>query len=94
MKLKDIISKVFAVDKVAHFGVCFAITVILSAFINKPLGPVVGMLVAFALGLGKEIYDKVRGGKFELGDLVADFLGLAIAGICVTILMKLHLTLW
>ena len=94
MKLKDIISKVFAVDKVAHFGVCFVITVILSAFINKPIGPVVGMLTAFAAGLIKEIYDKVKGGSFEPGDLVADFLGLVIAGTCVTILMHLHLTLW
>lgn len=90
MKFNDI----FKVDKVAHFGVCFAITTILSAIINTPLGPVIGMLVAFALGLGKEIYDKVKGGPFSLGDLVADFIGLASAGICVTILMHLHLTLW
>ena len=89
MKLKDI----FAVDKVAHFGVCFAVTVIISTIINKPLGPVIGMIVALVLGLVKEIYDKVKGGKFELGDLVADFIGLASAGICVSVLMGLVLHL-
>ena len=85
MKFNDIIK----VDKVAHFGVCFAITTILSAFFNNAIGPVIGMGAALTIGLAKEIYDALKGGEFSLGDLVADFLGLASAGLCVSILMHL-----
>ena len=87
MKLKDIISKVFAVDKVAHFGVCLTIVVVVSACFRNLLGTVLGMIAALVVGLGKEIYDKVKGGPFSLADLVADFIGCVVGAVCCIIML-------
>ena len=89
MKFKDI----FAEDKVAHFGVTFALTVIISTIINSPIGPAIGMIAAVIVAIAKEIYDKVKGGRPSLADWVADFLGLVLGGICVSVLMGLVLHL-
>jgi VanZ family protein len=69
-------------DKVAHFGVCFAITVCVAAMTYRSeFCSVIGMAVAIFVGIGKEIYDKAKGGKIEVGDLVADLLGAGLAGV-------------
>lgn len=68
-------------DKVAHFGVCFAITVCVAAMTYRSeFCSVIGMAVAMIVGIGKEIYDKAKGGKIEVGDLVADLLGAGLGG--------------
>lgn len=38
-----------------------------------------GIAVAVVLGIAKELYDAKTGGKFEIKDLLADLLGVAIA---------------
>lgn len=73
MKLKDF----FATDKVAHFGVSMFITILVSCFFAKSEWCVcIGAAVALAVGIGKEIYDKAKGGIFDGFDLWADMLGI------------------
>ncbi len=78
MRINDFL----ATDKVAHFGVSFAITVCVAAMTYRSeFCSVIGMTVAILVGIGKEIYDKAKGGKIEVGDLVADLLGAGLAGV-------------
>ena len=54
-------------DKILHFVVSFLLTLI---------DPV----LAYALGVGKELFDAARGGMVDAGDLAADFLGILAGG--------------
>ena len=61
-------------DKILHAETCALITIIASLFL-----PVwAGALIAIALGVGKEIWDKHHGGVPSWLDLLAD-----IAGTCI-----------
>lgn len=68
-------------DKVKHFGVCFGITLSLGL-----ISPWLGALVAAAVGIGKEVYDKLRGGNFDLWDIAADAVG-AVIGILILVVL-------
>lgn len=57
-------------DKLKHFGACFGIALTFGL-----ISPLLGACVAAAAGIGKEVYDKCRGGKFDLWDIAADAAG-------------------
>lgn len=81
---QEIKAVIFATDKVAHMGVCFAITTLVAAiFHNDEWGIMYGAAVAAVIGLGKEFYDMIkRHGGFDGEDLWADFAGIMAA--CLT----------
>lgn len=77
------INDFFATDKVAHFGVSFALTSVVAAFFSHSEWCVVwGAVVALLIGIGKEVYDKVKGGVFDGFDLWADMAGILCAVFC------------
>lgn len=59
-------------DKLAHFLVS-AMLVSLFAII---VGLIWATIIAILLGITKEVLDKIKGGKFDLLDLLADALGI------------------
>lgn len=79
--LKKTLREYLSVDHVAHFGVCYFVTTMIFAILCKyPIWSIiVGVVVSLVLGIGKEIYDKSKGGKFDLWDLWFDCLGILFA---------------
>ena len=70
-------------DKLLHFAVCFAISLLLF--------PVIGWWsigTAVATGVGKELFDFDDYGVFSWGDILADVLGVALA-VIILILIKI-----
>lgn len=67
------------VDKVAHYLVTYAI-VVTGGLYGLFIVPVA---LSVVLMVGKEIWDKARGGEFSWSDLFAGFLGLLVAEILV-----------
>jgi hypothetical protein len=63
----------FGQDKVGHFVGSYAISLSTSVYMNEKVDApeLVGIGLAMAVGLGKELTDD----KFSCGDLGADFLG-------------------
>lgn len=88
-KKKD---EILALDKVAHFVACWLMVCVAVILLNGALGVdvgaarVVAFLAAVAVGVAKELWDKSRGGVFDLGDLLADALG-AGAGVLMSLLL-------
>lgn len=58
-------------DKVSHFGISMAVTIVCRAF--APLWA--AAIIALALGVEKEIYDNMCGGRFDFKDIIADVAG-------------------
>lgn len=71
--LKGILAK--HIDKVAHFSITYGITYTLAHHFNINLAIGVAILV----GIGKEFLDRWLGGKFSVGDIMADIAGIIIA---------------
>ena len=63
------------IDKVAHFAIIYGIVFTLATHWTLDGAIAVGIL----FGVAKEIYDKLSYGKFSLGDLIADILGIILA---------------
>lgn len=88
-KKKD---EILALDKVAHFVACWLMVCVAVILLNGALGVdvvaarSVAFLAAVAVGVAKELWDKSRGGVFDLGDLLADALG-AGAGVLMSLLL-------
>lgn len=66
--------KLLSSDKALHFLYSFFIVAILNRFL--PFW--VGIVVAAAVGVAKEVYDKRKGGKIDFLDLLADLAGIAV----------------
>ena len=72
-------------DKVYHFFCSYTAMLTFTALaIIKWESPITwsvnfGIAMAILVGVVKEIWDKLTGGKLSVGDLVADGLGIAIA---------------
>ena len=65
------------IDKVAHFAVSAFLCLAISRFL-----PVwAGITATMVLGIGKEVYDALTGGKVDWKDLLADTLGVVLATI-------------
>jgi len=74
-------------DKILHFLVCMLICIgvtILGLIIG--LGDyciAVGVIVALLAGIGKEAYDRKKGGIFDFNDIFADAIGILVgAALC------------
>lgn len=65
-------------DKITHATICYAITLTIGLFIDWW----VGVCVALMVGLGKELYDKYKGNKFDWHDMLADVVG-GVVGVIV-----------
>ena len=85
------------VDKILHFGMCFMLTLFVAlpfvglstwydAGIPDWVCASVGGAIAFFAGFTKEVIDKAQGKKFDFNDLLADFIGVAVAFICCLLL--------
>ena len=69
------------IDKVVHFAITYGIVYTLADKWDVNGAIAVGILV----GVVKEIWDKLTGGKLSVADLVADVLGNAIAFLIVRV---------
>lgn len=74
----------FGSDKPRHFWVSYAVTAFTfaaahAAGADTDASLAIALPVAAAAGIGKETYDRRRGGRFSARDLVADALGIAAA---------------
>ena len=58
-------------DKLKHFGACLSIALIIGL-----IHPALGASVAMAVGIGKELYDRMQGGPFDWLDIAADAPGI------------------
>lgn len=69
-------------DKYYHFAGCGFITLVVFLITGSVL---IGAILAFAVGLGKEIYDEIYGTGFDLSDLAFDLAGIFIVSFILTI---------
>lgn len=72
-----------AKDKTLHFNAGLALAIVFGAF----FGAIVGLLLAVAAGVGKEVYDYYTGkGTPELADVMYTWLG-GVVGFIITLLL-------
>lgn len=69
------------VDGLLHFETCALIAFVVAAFLPWWSG---GIAAAVA-GIGKELWDKTHGGKFEGHDLICDGVG-AVLGMVISLI--------
>lgn len=77
------ISKSIGLDKVKHFVVCFLICMSAGCLVYhlaRYQVLLIGFGASMAVGVAKEVYDLLMGGKFDLEDILADLAG-AICGV-------------
>lgn len=80
--------KNFGLDKYAHIAACFMITAVTEIVCNGVFeisqfpSQLIGFGTAMGVGVIKEVVDKIRGGKFDTEDLVADAIGSVAAFLC------------
>jgi len=75
-------TKKIAIDKILHFCVCMLLAMswgCMVIHIQRYKVIACGFLFAMIIGLLKELYDSMTGGKFDWEDIIADFVG-AIMG--------------
>ena len=80
--LKEIWNKIVGVaqDKLLHINVCGLVTMVAILFclglgVNAYLSCIIGWIVGFIFGLGKEVFDENKGSFFDETDLLADLIG-------------------
>lgn len=79
--------KEMTTDKFVHAGVCFILCVFVTAlFWFADAAIVIGALAAIAAGIGKEIYDVVKGGGFDILDFAWDLIGALCAAVCLCLI--------
>ena len=74
-----------ATDKLLHGSACFVLTVLFTAiFAYNPLRMFIGAGAAALFAIGKEVYDYAHhaAATDQLGDLCWDFIGTALAILC------------
>ena len=82
------LKRAFSADKVAHFCACYAIAVTMATVLRKHDCDIfVALLSGIGAAIGKEAYDKARGGTFDTWDLLAGFLGTFAGAICAILLL-------
>lgn len=76
----------FKTGTLLHLSAGFVIATIGTSLISTWLGRhalIIGIALAMLIGIGKEWYDKRKGGPFDTKDLWADFMGALIAAVAV-----------
>ena len=79
---KNIWDKITSIaqDKLLHINVCGLVTMVaillcLLLGIDEYLSCVIGWVVGFVVGIGKEVFDEKKGSFFDEKDLIADLIG-------------------
>lgn len=85
--MRKFFEKIIQLDKVYHFLACWFITCVaampfIGLFDSKPLAGLAGAGIGMLFGVGKEVYDKCRGGSVSKGDLLADLFGCLAGFLC------------
>ena len=80
--IKDLYKKITSIaqDKLLHINVCGLVTMVaillcLLLDIDEYLSCVIGWVVGFVVGIGKEVFDEKKGSFFDETDLIADLIG-------------------
>lgn len=80
--IKDLYNKITSIaqDKLLHINVCGLVTMVaillcLLLDIDEYLSCVIGWVVGFVVGIGKEVFDEKKGSFFDEKDLIADLIG-------------------
>lgn len=80
--IKELWKKITSVaqDKLLHINVCGLITMAAIVFcmcigVNSYLACIIGWIVGFVFGIGKEVFDEGKGSFFDETDLLADLIG-------------------
>lgn len=77
----------FGCDRWVHLVMCLAVSwlgatvagiAMGSQYEERPVVGLVGIAVGVIAGICKEVFDKLTTGKFDDGDLSADFVGVAL----------------
>jgi VanZ family protein len=75
-------------DKVAHVSISVILTIVISwiflvtiSGISVLISAVCGFIGTMIIGVLKEISDKIRGGKIDVYDLLADLIGGILGGL-------------
>lgn len=77
--MTSFILKYVATDKLLHFLISYGLTLSLIVASRQIVIP---MLIVLAIGIIKEVLDsRSVGNFFSIGDLVADILGVIVAGL-------------
>lgn len=78
-------------DKYIHFTVCLILSILAFAIGNMfnigNYAAIPAIVVPLVAGLCKEISDKKRGGTFDNGDIAADFLGMFVGLVLVSLIL-------
>ena len=81
--MENIVTRIvdkFGTDKLLHAEICAFIAAVVTAYTHNAL---IGAVVAIAVGVLKELYDKSTGEEFDWKDLAADAVG-SVFGAVVT----------
>lgn len=81
----------FKTDTLLHLSAGFVITAIGTSLFATWLGGyalLIGIALAMLIGIGKEWYDKHKGGPFDVKDLWADFMGALLAAVALGWMMN------
>lgn len=90
--MKKFLDKI-AMDKWTHiaFSICISFMI---AFADKKffdretaVCAAIGCLTTFFIGIVKEMYDFLKGGEFDLDDILADFYGCLTAFVLIILLL-------
>lgn len=76
-KMENIVTKIVekvGTDKVMHCLACMVVAMTVSVWTGYAA---VGAVAAVAVGIGKEVYDKLMGEDFDWKDVAADAVGAA-----------------
>lgn len=81
----------FKTDTLLHLSAGFVITTISTSLLSAWAGRfalLIGIALAMFIGIGKEWYDKHKGGPFDAKDLWADFMGALLAAVALGWMMN------
>lgn len=83
--IKTLLNELPQTDKRRHLAVNLIIVIFLGGLVN----PIIGVIVAVLLSIGKEVYDEYRpnGTGWDWNDLVADLIGILLGLFAIFVLL-------
>lgn len=83
--IKTLLNELPQTDKRRHLAVNLIIVMFLGGLVN----PIIGVIVAVLLSIGKEVYDEYRpnGTGWDWNDLVADLIGILLGLFAIFVLL-------
>ena len=71
--IKSLLQRI-GIDKIAHFAVSAFLCLAIGRFLNWWIA----VIITAALGIIKELVDKLEGGKIDFKDILADAIGVVV----------------